>query len=410
MGRTIQCSRVRVLLCVASVFATATIGWPIGIKTISISTDFDHSGGGSIYNIDVTFSSRHTTVDSPANSSPCCASGTSTAPYLRQIQEYEAARLEQQRKIDELRREAAAAQRAKQADRAIQAIGAVDRIWGVEPDEHRRYALKNELVGLVQQFDSDKTEYRREMSSRLQRLSNSMDHINVPSPVIHYNTVMFFGAGVTPDQAAEAQKNRIVNPFDTKPYDRVLAFGREGFFDDLPRAALDHMLADFDTLSPQVLSQVGAVHGAVIDRLVAHSNGGIVAEVLIRNGYIHVKELDLLGGDGSLMSIDALRELHERTGVIIHVYAAKDDPVPLLPVGWKIRELSEKLRETLPSKKNSEDPTDVVLGLTKPTDETQPGVYVHLLSTPYSWERVVENHVYNSYYAIIRSMELLSNN
>ena len=383
------------------------------IKNIRISTDFDGSGSGSIYSVNVDTGHRSggsspTTSQSP----PCCATSDSAPPstqFLEQIRDYEIARQEEQRRIDALRLAAEAAHRANQADRALRAIDELNRMLRVEADSKRRYHLRYQIDELISQFNSQQTQYRLARKAGLQSLRSSIDQIVVPPPAVtHFGTVMLFGDGVTPVEAAAAQKSQITDPFDAKPYDRVFAFGRPGFFNDLPRSMLDHLLANFDSLSPQVMGRIGPLRGATIDRLVAHSNGGLVAEVLIRTGFIHVRRLDLLGGDGALMSLDELSQLHDRTGVEIHVYATKDDPVPLLPIGWKIRELSERLRESLPSLRHSTDPTDVVLGLIRPTDGAQSGVYVHLLSTPYTGERVVENHQYNTYYAIIRAQQLLS--
>ncbi len=43
------------------------------------------------------------------------------------------------------------------------------------------------------------------------------------------------------------------------------------------------------------------ISGMEIDRLVAHSNGATVAEALIREGLVRVNELNIVGGDMSLV-------------------------------------------------------------------------------------------------------------
>ncbi len=302
------------------------------------------------------------------------------------------------------------AERSARAERALAAIDQLNRLLGVTQDEQRRYQLKAQLREMIAALDAELQTYREIRHSRLEQLAVSMDKIFVPSPIAHYQTVAFLGTGVGSQQAADLQRQQIRDPFDLMIYDRVVGLGRPGFLQDLPRAALDHLLWSVDMLSSTDMRGIGGIRGASIDRLVAHSNGALVAEVLMRRGLIHVRELDILGGDGTLMTLDELAALHRQTGARIRVYATADDPVPLLPMGWQIRRIAEQLREFLPSQRDSRDETYRVLGVTPFTNADGPAVDVHLLSTPYSAERVVENHQYDTYYNIIRWQVLLGEN
>ena len=49
--------------------------------------------------------------------------------------------------------------------------------------------------------------------------------------------------------------------------------------------------------------------GTNFDRLIAHSNGATVTEALIRKGTITVSELNIIGGDRSLINVIGLNEL-----------------------------------------------------------------------------------------------------
>src|SRR5712692_11448599 len=103
--------RIRLPLALVATLPFATRG-----ATISISTDFDHSGSGSLYTISVPSVSRSrseaTVRERGGNrgwsdsSSTCCL--TPSPQFVQEVHEYEVDRLEEQRRIEEVRRAAEA--------------------------------------------------------------------------------------------------------------------------------------------------------------------------------------------------------------------------------------------------------------------------------------------------------------
>ena len=92
----------------------------------------------------------------------------------------------------------------------------------------------------------------------------------------------------------------------------------------------DHVFNGAISLNtPQARDALAKISGKECDRLVAHSNGATVAEALIREDRIRVNELDIVGGDMSLVKQGAYQELVDsgkvkRVVVWLHPY----DPVP----------------------------------------------------------------------------------
>ena len=96
------------------------------------------------------------------------------------------------------------------------------------------------------------------------------------------------------------------------------------------RVVGDHITDGAISLNtPQARKALEQISGKECDRLVAHSNGATVAEALIREDRIRVNELDIVGGDMSLVKQGAYQQLVDsgkvkRVVVWIHPY----DPVP----------------------------------------------------------------------------------
>jgi hypothetical protein len=137
------------------------------------------------------------------------------------------------------------------------------------------------------------------------------------------------GTGHTQDEADALTRKHFPSPIDNKPFDKIYAFGGKGF--DLDRSAMDNAKANLSLLSDETMGRIESLRNAHIDRLVAHSNGATVAEVLIRNDFITVKELYLMGGDRSLTNLNGLEKLAKEKGIKITVFANPGDPVVTVP-------------------------------------------------------------------------------
>lgn len=80
--------------------------------------------------------------------------------------------------------------------------------------------------------------------------------------------------------------------------------------------------------TPQAREALERISGKEFDRLVAHSNGATVAEALIREDRIRVNELNIVGGDMSLVKKGAYRELVDSGKVKrVVVWVNLNDPV-----------------------------------------------------------------------------------
>jgi hypothetical protein len=80
--------------------------------------------------------------------------------------------------------------------------------------------------------------------------------------------------------------------------------------------------------TPQARKALEQISGKEFDRLVAHSNGATVAEAMIREDLVRVNELNIVGGDMSMMKRGDYRELVDSGKVKrVVVWVNLNDPV-----------------------------------------------------------------------------------
>ena len=118
----------------------------------------------------------------------------------------------------------------------------------------------------------------------------------------------------------------------------VVSFGTEkgekqgvGYYStEFQRVVGDHVFDGAISLNtPQARKALEQISGKEFDRLVAHSNGATVAEALIREDRIRVNELNIVGGDMSLVKSGAYQELVDSGKVKrVVVWIHPNDPVP----------------------------------------------------------------------------------
>jgi hypothetical protein len=98
------------------------------------------------------------------------------------------------------------------------------------------------------------------------------------------------------------------------------------------RGVADHLSLGRYTLNRQyVKSFLPALRGTEFNRLLAHSNGATMAEALIRADLIRVNELNILGGDRSLVNRESLQELISSGKVKkVVVWLNPGDPIPII--------------------------------------------------------------------------------
>ena len=117
----------------------------------------------------------------------------------------------------------------------------------------------------------------------------------------------------------------------------------------------------------------------------------------------------MLGGDGTLMNLDGIARMAERSNTNVDAYATLRDPVPLIPQGWDIREWVDSWqgapRQWILNGVGEHDPTYQVLGLANTNGAPAP-VRVNLLSAPGASSNLVANHGYATYAGLINAWRL----
>lgn len=181
------------------------------------------------------------------------------------------------------------------------------------------------------------TSDRQYHNDQLQRLMSEADHIRVPLPPgatprhIHEGMIL----GLTDPQArAEMNLAGVPSPFTGRPIekDTIFATAPNGNpTTEVLRGLLDNQTTGQFTLStPYGQALVARLNGATFDRLIAHSNGGTVAEALIKAGIIKVDELNIAGGDRSLANQAGYQNLID-SGLVkrVVVWINPGDPIPV---------------------------------------------------------------------------------
>lgn len=147
--------------------------------------------------------------------------------------------------------------------------------------------------------------------SQLRRIMSEVDKIFVPAPpkprIIHEGIIL----GLFNTQEINAVKH-VRSPFTGKEYkdDEFFATSDEVTAWELLRGVVDNSYLGEYTLNTEWGKKlVTKLEGTHFDRLIAHSNGATVSEALIRKGIITVDELNIVGGDRSLINYFGYNEL-----------------------------------------------------------------------------------------------------
>ena len=171
-------------------------------------------------------------------------------------------------------------------------------------------------------------------NTQLERLMAEADHINVPPPASgHIHEGIILGLFDPQDEAETALIN-------TKSPFSGLAYTKEDIFSSADsktahealRGFLDNQTIGEYTLNTEYGKQlIARLNGKHVDRLIAHSNGGTIAEALIKKGIIKVDELNIMGGDRSLVNQHGYQNLID-SGKVKRVIVWVN-PGDVIPVG-----------------------------------------------------------------------------
>lgn len=198
-----------------------------------------------------------------------------------------------------------------------------DRFLAIFHDNERIYAAylaskafqekEEELINskISEAIRQDSIRY----SSQLQQLMNDVSKIMVPSPggsrKIHEGIIL--GLFNTDEKNAITDTaKQVISPFTNKQYapGEYFATSDKLSAKELLRGVVDNgYLGEYTLNTAHGQQLVNKLQGTQFDRLIAHSNGATVSEALIRNGVIKVEELNIIGGDRSLINNFGLNEL-----------------------------------------------------------------------------------------------------
>lgn len=164
-------------------------------------------------------------------------------------------------------------------------------------------------VSFLKIIQEDSTNYK----SQLQKIMNEVDKIYVPSPKILKPKIIHEGIilGLYNTQKINSVK-QVRSPFTGKEYKEGEFFATSDALsaNELLRGVIDNSYLGEYTLNTewgkQLITELKETH---FNRLIAHSNGATVSESLIRKGIITVDELNVIGGDRSLINYYGLNEL-----------------------------------------------------------------------------------------------------
>jgi tetratricopeptide (TPR) repeat protein len=224
-------------------------------------------------------------------------------------------------------------------EQAAQRAAAEARIAEIRRQEEERAAAQQRLVAERDQcIQADRENY----NSQLQRLMTEADHINVPPPAApaHIHEGIMLGL-FDPQDEAEKNLGGAISPFTGKPIDKATIFSSADSktAHEALRGLLDNQTIGEYTLNTEYGKQlIERLNGTQFDRLIAHSNGATIAEALIKRGTIKVDELNIVGGDRSLINQAGYQNLIDEGRVKRIVVWI--NPGDVIPVGSSLRYVS----------------------------------------------------------------------
>lgn len=196
-----------------------------------------------------------------------------------------------------------------EADKEAAAIRTV--VIQDKPVEKPRQEKNQTQETFFNSIHNDSAHYK----NQLQKLMNDVSKIKVPMPKlkrkIHEGIIL--GLYNTNEVNAITDKNKsVLSAFTDKSYKPGEYFATSDKLSakELLRGVVDNgSLGEYTLNSEYGKKLIEQLEGTQFNRLIAHSNGATVTEALIRKGVISVNELNIIGGDRSLINYFSLNEL-----------------------------------------------------------------------------------------------------
>ncbi len=397
--------KIAIRLCAVGALLVVLLGAPQA-NGESFSLDFDGTGTGASFSVDFVRPSS----DGPSFYHSRSTGSSSIQSFLQQRYRDQVRQAQERAEAHRLQVEIER-KRALGDIQAIQAdLDVLQRLERDEPNTNQRMADIQQVLDLEKQVARAGNEYGAALPSYRERLMYAVDHANVPLPSQppHYHRILILGMWATQKDVKRYSGKK--DPFTGKVWNKVFAFGSKDSESEPVRVALDHILSTFDRLSPATSAQLAKLKDASADEVVCHSNGCIIAEVLIASGQLKAKRLQMLGGDTSFYQLTYLKELAERVGLQeISVNVIAGDPVPILDEGWKIADLMRKIDHPLESfRKRRNNPLYQFLGLVdRPRFNPDDRVQIHELTYPGKGDgSLFFRHHFSTYQRVIRGWRM----
>lgn len=201
-------------------------------------------------------------------------------------------------------------------------------------DEVRRDLLATRAAAAPTAEDRAIEQDRRDLDRQLGRLMTEVNQFQVPPPRLprHIHEGILLGL-FDPQTEANASLGGAVSPFTGRPCktENIFATADSKTAHEALRGFLDNQTIGAYTLNSDFgRDLVAGLKGDDFDRLIAHSNGATVAEALIKTGVIRVQELDVVGGDRSLVNESGYQNLIDSGEVKrVVVWVNPGDAVPI---------------------------------------------------------------------------------
>ena len=218
----------------------------------------------------------------------------------------------------------------KERDEAIRKVLVEESAVKIKNEEINKAEIRENFLQAVKK---DSSNYREQ----LQTLMNEVSKIKIRSPKVtrRIHEGIILGLFNTDEKNAITDTSKhVVSPFTGKTYKANEVFATSDLISarELARGVMDNSNLGEYTLNTQYGKKlIERLQGTQFDRLIAHSNGATVTEALIRKGVIKVDELNIIGGDRSLINYFGLNELIV-TGKVKRIVVWVN-PGDIIPIG-----------------------------------------------------------------------------
>lgn len=207
------------------------------------------------------------------------------------------------------------------------------------------YTLKNDQK-LWDEFQKNITIEKTKLKQDKVKIRQELTKINIKKQ----KTKTSFNEGVVlsmyAEQEARTLGDSLVSPFTGVTYKEMIANRQKNMTDSgvvivsfvMPKQQNDPMEAAsrrdehvpsevFSLAGPNAKTELNKLKDKNFNRLIAHSNGATVVECLLNDSLIEVKELNIIGGEKSLLNGQALQQLLDNGTVKrIVLWIKLDDP------------------------------------------------------------------------------------